>query len=110
MMKQLYSSITFEVQPDETVPLRVSRGVAITVAGERVWVTRSADQEDYWVEHGESLALRPGELLWISTDGARPARVTVTLKPRCAQRFAAWLGRAVAGRLGVGLNAGWLSV
>lgn len=108
-MKQLHSSITFEVQPDETVPLRVSRGVAIAVAGERVWLTRSADDADYWVEPGESLALRPGELLWLSTDGGLPARVTVTLKPRCAQRFAAWFAR-LAGKGRVGLNAGWLSV
>jgi hypothetical protein len=106
-MKQLHSSITFEVQPDETVPLRVDRGVALTSADRRLWVTRSADSADYWVAPGETLALRPGEVLWISAEGNHSARVTITQMPRCVQRVVTWLANYF-GKIGV--SGGWLSV
>lgn len=109
-MKRLYSSIAFEVQPGETVPLRVSRGVALTIDGERVWITRSADEHDYWIAPGESLVLRPGELMWLSTDGDQPAQVTVTLRPGSLQRVASWWARMLSGGGRLGWHAGWVSV
>ncbi|MCF2135005.1 MULTISPECIES: DUF2917 domain-containing protein [Burkholderiaceae] len=108
-MKPLYSSITFEVQPGQTVPLRVSRGVALTIEGERVWITRSADEHDYWVASGESLSLRPGELMWLGTEGTRTARVTVALRPHYAQRVASWWSRRLSASR-FSWHTGWLLV
>lgn len=74
-MRQISSSITFEVAPGETLPMMVAKSTRLSVHGAPVWVTRSNDVEDYWLEPGHSLRLRQGERLWLSTEGPSAACV-----------------------------------
>lgn len=74
-MRQISSSITFEIAPGEMLPMMVAHSTRLSVHGAPVWVTRSNDVEDYWLAPGHSLRLRPGERLWLSAEGADPARV-----------------------------------
>ncbi|MGN6650215.1 DUF2917 domain-containing protein [Trinickia sp.] len=74
-MRQISSSITFEIAPGELLPMMVAHSTRLSVHGAPVWVTRSNDVEDYWLAPGHSLRLRPGERLWLSAEGANAARV-----------------------------------
>ncbi len=74
-MRQISSSNTFEIAPGETLPMMVAYSTRLSVHGAPVWVTRSNDVEDYWLAPGHSLRLRPGERLWLSTEGGGSARV-----------------------------------
>jgi Protein of unknown function (DUF2917) len=75
IMREISSSITFEIEPGETVPMMIAHSTRLTVQGAAVWVTRSNDVEDYWLRPGTSLHLRRGERLWLSVEGDRAARV-----------------------------------
>jgi hypothetical protein len=75
IMRQISSSVTFEIAPGETLPMMVAHSTRLSVHGAPVWVTRSNDVEDYWLAPGHSLRLRPGERLWLSTEGPRAASV-----------------------------------
>jgi hypothetical protein len=100
-MKEIFSSVTFEIQPRETVRVAVARHAALAVCGTRIWVTRHRDVMDYWLAPGEKLALQAGDTLWVSAEGEQPARVVLTTPAGCEERLLRWLG----GRLG-GLLAG----
>jgi hypothetical protein len=75
IMREISSSITFEIEPGETIPMMIAHSTRLSVEGAPVWVTRSNDVEDYWLDPGSSLHLRRGERLWLSVDGDRPARL-----------------------------------
>ena len=81
----------------------------LTVEGAPLWVTRSNDVEDYWLNPGSALHLRRGERLWLSVEGSDTAQV----------RFVAPLGRqalvvdwlaALSERWVARWRAGWLTV
>ena len=74
-MRQISSSITFEIAPGETLSMMVAHSTRLSIQGAPVWVTRSNDVEDYWLTPGRSLRLRPGERLWLSAEGGEAARV-----------------------------------
>ncbi|AJY41161.1 DUF2917 domain-containing protein [Burkholderia humptydooensis] len=78
-MKEISSSITFEIQPGETVPMKVARSTRLTVRGAPVWATRSNDVHDYFLCAGETLKLRRGERLWLSADGETSACVSFSM-------------------------------
>ena len=65
-MREISSSITFEIKAGETVPMKVARSTRLAVSGGAIWVTRSDDIEDYWLQPGHTLRLRRGERLWLS--------------------------------------------
>ncbi len=91
IMKEIFSTVAFELQPGERVGIRVRRGQALAVTGERVWLTRSNDETDYFLHDGESIALRSHETLWISVDGMRDARLLFTLAGGSGIRVVDWL-------------------
>ncbi|CAB3788743.1 DUF2917 domain-containing protein [Pararobbsia alpina] len=91
-MNEIYSTVAFELAAGERIGIQVRRGEALRVCGERLWVTRSNDQADYFLHDGDTLALRPSETLWLSVDGPRPARLMVTLKGGMRGRLADWVG------------------
>lgn len=91
IMKEIFSTVAFELQAGERVGIRVRRGQALAIAGERVWITRSNDEHDYFLHDGESLALRSHETLWISVDGQRDVRLVFTLAGGSGSRVADWL-------------------
>ena len=96
IMNEIYSTIAFELAAGERIGIHVRRGEALQVSGERLWVTRSNDEADYFLHDGDTLALRPSETLWLSVDGPRPARLTVTLKAGTRGMLANWLGERMA--------------
>jgi hypothetical protein len=75
IMREISSSVTFEIEPRETAAMMIEHSTRLSVEGASVWVTRSNDVEDYWLCPGDSLLLRRGERLWLSVDGDRSARV-----------------------------------
>lgn len=83
-MQEISSSITFEIPPGETVPMRVQRSTRLVVQCGPVWATRSNDVDDYFLADGETLKLRRGERLWLSAEGREGACVafSVSLPPR----------------------------
>ena len=108
-MREISTSITFEIGDGETVPMRIGRSVKLVVHGAPVWATRSNDTQDYWLVPGDSLKLRSRERLWLSTEKGRTAHVVFTLAPRPDQRAIGWLARRfekLAGRF----RSGWRTV
>jgi hypothetical protein len=90
-MKEIYSTIAFDLQPGERVGIRVRRGRALSVSGERVWLTRSNDSADYFLHDGETMDLRAHELLWLSVDGEKGARLQFTLEAGSGNRLVDWM-------------------
>jgi hypothetical protein len=108
-MREISTSVTFEIADGETVPMKIGRSVRLVVQGAPVWATRSNDTEDYWLVPGDSLKLRERERLWLSTEKGRTAQVVFTLAPRPDQRAIGLMARGLdklAGRF----RAGWRTV
>jgi hypothetical protein len=84
----------FEVQPGATLSWRVDAHCELCVNSERVWVTRVASPYDYWLQPGNSIQLRRGERVWVSTDGRVAARLSLTTWPRTRRGVLfRWLAR-----------------
>ncbi len=108
-MREIYSSIELEIRSGETLPMKVARSTKLIVHGGAVWVTRSDDTEDYWLQPGHTLRLRRGERLWLSAEGGTFARVAFTVPTRCDQRALNWFAR-FGERLALRLRGGWRTV
>ena len=108
-MREISTSITFEIGDGETVPMKIGRSVRVVVQGAPVWATRSNDTEDYWLVPGDCLKLRERERLWLSTEKGRTAQVVFTLAPRVDQRAIGWLARGVE-KLAGRFRSGWRTV
>jgi hypothetical protein len=109
IMREISTSVTFEIRPGETVPMRIARSTRLAVHGAPVWATRSNDIHDYWLSPGDRLKLRERERLWLSVEGDRPARVVFSIVPRPDQRAAHWAG-AVIERIAQRMRSGWRTV
>lgn len=92
-------SIHFAVPPLRTLTWRVNASATLRIQSAQVWVTRARSPYDHWLQPGETLRLECGERIWLSTEAALPARVSITSawQPpfagmrRCRERLAAWL-------------------
>ena len=72
-MRKISSSITFEIEPGETASMLIGDSTRLTAEGAPLWVTRSNDVDDYWLQPGTALHLRRGERLWLSVEGSAKA-------------------------------------
>jgi hypothetical protein len=108
-MREISTSVTFEIGPGETVPMRIGRSIRLSVQGAPVWATRSNDVKDYWLVPGDALKLRERERLWLSTDGGRNAEVVFTLAPRRDQQALGWIMRGFE-KLAARFRPGWRTV
>lgn len=108
-MREISSDITFEVAARQTASVRVTRSTRLTVKCGTVWVTRSDDTADYWLEPGHTLRLRRGERLWIGAEGGACAWVQFASPAHLGER-AVDLAARVAQRAGVHLGDGWRTV
>jgi hypothetical protein len=108
-MREISSSIAYEIGTSDTLPLKVAHSTRMTVRGGAVWVTRSDDTEDYWLRPGDTLHLRRGERLWLSAEGASVAQVAFSVPTRCDQRALNWLAR-VGERWTMRMRGGWHTV
>jgi hypothetical protein len=108
-MREISTSVTFEINSGETVPMRVARSTRLTVNGATVWATRSNDTADYWLTPGDRLTLRHGERLWLSVDGGGTARVTFTIVPRADERALRWVSGRIE-RVVQRMRVGWRTV
>jgi hypothetical protein len=70
----------FAVLPMQTLAWRVRQDAMLSVKGARVWLTRDTSYVDYWLSPGDTLALRPGERIWIGVEGDAEAEVIVTAR------------------------------
>lgn len=92
-------SIHFAVPPMRTLTWRVNASATLRIHAAHVWVTRACSPYDHWLQPGETLRLERGERIWLSTEAAVPARVSVTSawRPpyagvrRGIERMGAWL-------------------
>ncbi|HEY3599694.1 MAG TPA: DUF2917 domain-containing protein [Paraburkholderia sp.] len=108
-MREIFSSVTFEISAGETVSMRVARSTRLTAQGGAIWVTRSDDVDDYWLEPGKTMRLRRGERLWLSVERGSQARVAFFVPTRADEKALNWFAR-VAERLGSRLRGGWRTV
>ncbi|MCG5077298.1 DUF2917 domain-containing protein [Paraburkholderia tagetis] len=108
-MREISSDITFEVAADQVASVRVARSTRLTVRCGAVWVTRSDDTADYWLEPGHTLRLRRGERLWIGAEQGGAAWVQFATPARVSERVVDWAAR-LAARLGVHAGDGWRTV
>ncbi|RQH04677.1 DUF2917 domain-containing protein [Paraburkholderia dinghuensis] len=108
-MREISSDVTFEVPMDRVASVRVTRSTRLTVKCGAVWLTRSDDVADYWLEPGHTLRLRRGERLWIGAEGGKPAWVAFALPVGVRQQMVDVVTRAAA-RLGVHAGDGWRTV
>jgi hypothetical protein len=108
-MREISSSIAFEIRTGETVSLKVARSTRLVVHGGAVWVTRSDDIKDYWLQPGHILRLRRGERLWLSGEGDSHAKVAFSVPTRCDERALNWLAR-ISERLVARMRGGWRTV
>jgi DUF2917 family protein len=108
-MREISSSIAFEIRNGELLPLKVARSTKLTVRGGAIWVTRSDDTEDYWLQPGHTLRLRRGERLWLSAEGATHAKITFSVPTRCDERALNWLAR-IGERWVMRVRGGWRTV
>ncbi|SDF78700.1 DUF2917 domain-containing protein [Paraburkholderia phenazinium] len=108
-MREISSSVTFEIKAGETVPMKIARSTRLKVNCGAVWVTRSDDTEDYWLESGHTLRLRRGERLWLSVEGGPEAQVAFAVPARADVRALDWLMR-LGDRFGMRLRDGWRTV
>jgi Protein of unknown function (DUF2917) len=109
IMREISSSVTFEIEPGETIPMMIAHSTRLTVEGAPVWVTRSNDVEDYWLSPGASLHLRRGERLWLSVEGERTARVGF-VAPLARGALIRDVLAALAERLGMRWRGAWRAV
>ncbi|MGF6791822.1 DUF2917 domain-containing protein [Paraburkholderia sp. 35.1] len=108
-MREISSSIAYEICTGDTLPLKVARSTKLRVHGGAVWVTRSDDTKDYWLQPGQTLHLRRGERLWLSAEGATFAKVTFSVPTRCDERALNWLAR-IGERWMMRVRGGWHTV
>ncbi|WP_321785592.1 DUF2917 domain-containing protein [Paraburkholderia sp. J94] len=108
-MREISSDITFEVEAHQVASVRVSRSTRLTVHCGAVWLTRSDDTADYWLEPGQTVRLRRGERLWIGAEQGAPAWVAFATPQRVSERALDWAARTAA-RLGVHTGDGWRTV
>jgi hypothetical protein len=92
-------SVHFAVPPMRTLTWRVNATATLRVHAAQIWITRARSPYDHWLQPGETLRLERGERIWLSTEAATPARVTITSawRPpfagvrRGVERLSAWL-------------------
>lgn len=108
-MRQISSSVTFEIAPGETIPMMIAHSTRLSVHGAPVWVTRSNDVEDYWLAPGRSLRLRRGERLWLSAEGQRTACVAFVAPLPVRSRFTD-VFQALSGWWAARFGGGWRTV
>ncbi|MCC8392122.1 DUF2917 domain-containing protein [Paraburkholderia sp. MMS20-SJTR3] len=108
-MREISSSIAYEVGTGETLPLKVARSTKLTVRGGTVWLTRSDDIHDYWLQPGNTVHLRRGERLWLSAEGEHFAKVTFSVPTRYDERALNWLAR-LGERWMLRVRGGWRTV
>ncbi len=105
-MREISTSVTFELGEGEVVPMRIGRSVKLSVQGAPVWATRSIDTRDYWLQPGETLRLRTGERLWLSTEDGRRAQVVFNIAPRPGSQAIGWLAGRID-RMTNRFRSGW---
>ena len=93
--------VHFSVMPGATLTWRVEADSTLAVKGARVWLTRIVSPYDHWIAPGHAFCLQRGERIWLSTDGERAARVSLTCAlPAKGGMFKRWLTRLAGLSLG----------
>jgi hypothetical protein len=68
------------VPPNKVVAWCVLADCDMTVRDARVWLTRAGSDYDFWLQPGEpALHLDRGERIWLSTDAAVDAEVSLSM-------------------------------
>ncbi len=104
-MREISTSVTFEIKPGETIPMRVARSTRLTVHGATVW-QRVPTTPKTIGSSGDRLKLRERERLWLSVNGDKPAQVVFTVIPRCNERVGVDGHREAGAALPFGLARG----
>ncbi len=92
MITEMFSTVVYEVAQAQAVAVRIENSRTMKVAAGRVWITRSDDVGDYWLDAGASLDLKTGETLWISAEDGLAARVVFRRPARAGSGLAAVAG------------------
>jgi hypothetical protein len=93
--------VHFSVMPGATLTWRIEANSTLAVQGERIWLTRISSPYDHWLAPGADIRLQRGERVWLSTDGAHAARVSLASALPVRR---GWIGRWVGRLAGPGLG------
>jgi hypothetical protein len=72
VMKEIFSTTAYGIEARGVAELHIDAHGVLQVECGQVWLTRSGDAADYWLDAGASLAVRAGESLWLSAESAQP--------------------------------------
>lgn len=68
-LKKLAVQTLFAVPRGPAQLWEVSTKGRVTARAGCIWITREGDPADYWLEHGLTLQVSPGDRLWVGVDG-----------------------------------------
>lgn len=92
MLTEMFSTVVYELAQAQAVAVRIENSRTMKVAAGRVWITRSDDVGDYWLDAGGCLDLKTGETLWISAEDGLAARVVFRRPARSGSGLTAVAG------------------
>lgn len=76
------------IPPSEVIAWRVLSDCEITVRDARVWMTRAGSDYDFWLQPGDpAIAVQRGERIWLTTDAAVDAEVSLSMANTGAVRW-----------------------
>lgn len=81
------------VPPNAVVEWYVLSNCELTVRHARIWLTRDGSDYDFWLmPNVPALSLRRGERIWLSTDAAVNAEVSLSMAPTSAMQWLMKIG------------------
>lgn len=90
MLKEIISTVTYEIDDRATGALPAGRARELRVDDGVVWATRSGDMADYWLSRGATLPLARDQIVWLSAEGGKAARVVLSQTSRTGSLAAQW--------------------
>ena len=87
-----FSIERMEMGAGAVTKLQLAAGDCLTTRQGKLWITRSNDSHDYWLQPGDSLSFPHAGALWLEADGDS----TLTIESRRpAQSPARWLSKVL---------------
>lgn len=83
-MLEFQRPVVLQLAAGELLPWRERRPVWLSVVQGRVWVTRSGDLDDHFLDAGQAIRLTPGERAVVGAEGQ--AQVSLVERPSLLAR------------------------
>ncbi len=71
-------ALHFPLTPDAPLTWRARSDAELRIGRAQVRLIRSSSVDDLWLQPGDTVHVRQGERIWLSTRGPHPAEATLT--------------------------------